>query len=52
MTSTPGPVSIALGAAAAGLLVLTLTGCAGIQHALQHEHEESFDTYALATPGN
>ena len=51
MSSSPSPVSIAIGAAVAGIAVLTLTGCAGIQHALQHEHEESFATYALAEKG-
>jgi hypothetical protein len=48
MSSSLSPVSIALGAAAAGLSVIALTGCAAVQHLLQHEHEESFATYAEA----
>lgn len=51
MTSSPGPVSTALGAAALGFAVLALTGCAGIQNLLQHQHEETFSTYAKAQSG-
>ncbi|MGN6502034.1 MAG: hypothetical protein ACTHKX_03905 [Pseudolysinimonas sp.] len=51
MISSPGPVSTALGAAAIGLAVLTLAGCAGIQNLLQHQHEETFSTYAKAQDG-
>jgi hypothetical protein len=51
MTSSPGPVSIALGAAATGLVVLTLTGCAAAQQLLQREHEETFAAYEQAKEG-
>lgn len=51
MTQKPGPVSIAVGAAAIGFAVLALAGCAGIQHVLQHEHEETFATYSAAEKG-
>lgn len=45
------PVTIGVGAVLAGVLVLGITGCSGIQRLLQHEHEESFATYAEASEG-
>lgn len=48
---TERSASTATAAAVVGALVLTLTGCAGIQHLLQNEHEETFATYAEAEDG-
>ena len=45
------PVTIALGAAAVGALVLGLTGCTAMLRVLQHEHEESFAGYQEASEG-
>jgi hypothetical protein len=48
---TEASASTALAAIAVGFAVLALTGCANIQHALQHEHEESFAGYHVAAEG-
>jgi hypothetical protein len=43
---TEASATTALAAVLVGVGLIALTGCAGIQHALQEEHEASSATYA------